>query len=144
VRGMAWTAIADMLDRPYSTVLRQMRAGGPVYAHQPTHSQHTRNFDGQTPLRRAATELAQRMGSLVMGYPDSVTSLHLGARVDQLATAQCVIDNPAPLLEATEAVLATANVAACSRAPASRRRSSRRATSYPTAVPAFSGIAASS
>ena len=109
VRGMAWTTIADMLDRPYSTVLRQMRAGGPVYAHQPAHSQHTRNFDGQTPLRRAATELAKRMGSLVMAYPDSVASFHLRDRVGQLATAQCVIDNPAPLLEATEAVLAAAN-----------------------------------
>ena len=108
-RGMAWTTIADILDRPYSTVLRQMRAGGPVYAHQPAHSQHTRNFDGQTPLRRAATELAQRMGSLVMAYPDSVTSFRLRDRVDQLATAQCVIDNPAPLLEATEVVLAAAN-----------------------------------
>jgi hypothetical protein len=108
-RGMAWTTIADILDRPYSTVLRQMRAGGPVYAHQPAHSPHTRNFDGQTPLRRAATELAQRMGSLVMAYPDSVTSFHLRGRVDHLATAQCVIDNPAPLLEATEVVLAAAN-----------------------------------
>lgn len=108
-RGMAWTTIADILDRPYSTVLRQMRAGGPVYAHQPAHSPNTRNFDGQTPLRRAATELAQRMGSLVMAYPDSVTSFYLCGRVDQLATAQCVIDNPAPLLEATKVVLAAAN-----------------------------------
>ena len=108
-RGMAWTTIADILDRPYSTVLRQMRAGGPVYAHQPAHSQYTRNFDGQTPLRRAATELAQRMGALVMSYPGSVTSFHLRDRVDRLATAQCVIDNPAPLLEATKVVLAAAN-----------------------------------
>lgn len=107
--GMSWTTIADILDRPYSTVLRQMRAGGPVYAHQPAHSQNTRNFDAQTPMRRAATELAQRMAALVLSYPDSVTSFHLRDRVDRLSTAQGVIDNPAPLLEATKVVLAAAN-----------------------------------
>ena len=107
--GMAWTTIAGTLDRPYSTVLRQMRAGGPVYAHQPAHSQSTRNFDAQTPLRRAATELAQRMAALVMSCPGSVTSIHLRDRVDRLSTAQAVIDSPAPLLEATKVVLAAAN-----------------------------------
>jgi hypothetical protein len=107
--GMAWTTIADMVDRPYSTVLRQMRAGGPVYAHQPAHSAHTRNFDAQTPLRRAATELAQRMAALVTAYPGSTTSIHLRDRVAQLSTAQGVIDDPGPLLEATKVVVAAAN-----------------------------------
>jgi hypothetical protein len=107
--GMAWTTIAGILDRPYSTVLRQMRAGGPVYAHQPAHSQYTRNFDAQTPLRRAATELAQRMAALVMSCPASVTSFYLRDRVDRLSTAQGIIDNPEPLLEATKVVLAAAN-----------------------------------
>jgi len=104
-RGMAWTAIADTLDRPYSTVLRQMRAGGPVYAHQPAHSQSTRNFDAQTPLRRAATELAHRMAAC----PVCVTRFHLRDWVDRLSTAQAVIDSPAQLLEATKVVLAAAD-----------------------------------
>ena len=44
-----------------------------------------------------------------MSCPGSVTSIHLRDRVDQLNTAQAVIDNPAPLLEATKVVLAAAN-----------------------------------
>jgi hypothetical protein len=56
-RGMPWTGIAQVLDRPYTTVMRQVQAGGPVYVHQPAHSHGTRNFDAQTPLRRAATGL---------------------------------------------------------------------------------------
>lgn len=108
-RGMAWTAIADMLNRPYTTILRQMRAGGPVYAHQPAHSQCTRNFDAQTPLRRAATELAHRMRALAMSDPHSITNFHLYDRVDRLSSAQTVIDDPKPLLEATKVVIAAAN-----------------------------------
>jgi hypothetical protein len=107
--GMPWTEIAQILDRPYSTVLRQMQAGGPVYAHQPAHSQSTRNFDGQTPLRRGATELAHRMMGLAMSRPDSILTIHLRDRVDRLSTAQTVIDDPEPLLEATRVVLAAMN-----------------------------------
>jgi hypothetical protein len=108
-RGMPWTAIASILERPYSTILRQMQAGGPVYAHQPAHSQGTRNFDAQTPLRRAATELAHRMTALAMTYPASVTSIRLSDRTDRLSTALGVINDPEPLLEATRVVLAAAN-----------------------------------
>jgi hypothetical protein len=105
-RGMAWTAIAQLLGRPYSTVLRQMSSGGPIYAHQPAHKADTRNYDGQTPLRRAATELAHRMTALAITRPGCRLDLHLRARVDQLSDAQLATDSPEPLLEATRVVLA--------------------------------------
>lgn len=108
-RGMPWTEIARALDRPYSTVLRQMQAGGPVYAHQGAHARDTRNFDGQTPLRRAAAELAHRMTALAMSRPGSAITIHLRDRVERLSTAQTVIDDPEPLLEATRVALAAMN-----------------------------------
>lgn len=108
-RGMPWTEIAGILNRPYSTVLRQFQAGGPVYAHQAAHSQNTRNFDGQTPLRQTTTELAKRMGSLALSCPGSITAIHLHARIERLASALSVLDDPKPMLEATRVVLAGAN-----------------------------------
>ncbi len=108
-RGMPWTEIAGILNRPYSSVLRQFQAGGPVYAHQAAHSQNTRNFDGQTPLRQTATELAKRMGSLAISCPGTITAIHLHGRVEQLASALTVLDDPEPMLEATRVVLAGTN-----------------------------------
>jgi hypothetical protein len=108
-RGMPWTEIARVLDRPYTTVMRQVQAGGPVYVHQPAHSPGTRNFDAQTPLRRAATELGHRMTALTMTYPASITAIHLRDRVARLNAAQGVIDDGEPLLEATRVVLAGMN-----------------------------------
>ena len=112
-RGLYWTTIAALVQRPYPTILRQLRAGGPVYAHQPAHSQRTRNFDGQTPLRRAAFSLNQRVAELVMGGdPRSVTAAHLFDPVQRLSAAQGNIDDPdpGPILEATHEVLEAARV----------------------------------
>jgi hypothetical protein len=106
---MPWTEIARVLDRPYTTVMRQVHAGGTVYVHQPAHSRGTRNFDAQTPLRRAATELGHRMTGLAMTDPASFTAIHLRDRVARLNTAQGLIDDPEPLLEATRVVLAGMN-----------------------------------
>lgn len=108
-RGMPWTEIAGLLNRPYSTVLRQFQAGGPVYAHQAAHSRSTRNFDSQTPLRQAATELAKRMGSLAVAYPSSITAFYLRARIEKLAGKLTILDDPEPMLAATRVVLAAAN-----------------------------------
>ena len=108
-RGMSWANIATIVGKPYPTIVRQLQAGGPVYAHQAAHSSNTRNFDGQTPLRRAATELAQRMAALAMRSPDTITCRYLRERVIQLSEAQRDITDPRPLLEATEVVLRAKN-----------------------------------
>jgi hypothetical protein len=107
-QGHSWATISSLVGRPYPTILRQLQAGGPVYAHHPAQSRTSGNFDAQTPLRRAATELAQRMAALAMRDPDSVTNFYLRDRVLKLSDAQGVIDNPAPMLEATKLVVATA------------------------------------
>jgi hypothetical protein len=106
-RGMSWASIAAIVGKPQQTIVRQLQAGGPVYAHQPAHSAGTRNFDAQTPLRRAATELAQRMAGLAMRDPDSVTNFYLRQRVLRLSDAQVEVKSPKPLLEATQIVVAT-------------------------------------
>ena len=108
--GMTWQAIAGVLGRSYPALLRQFEAGGPVYTARAAQSPDTRNYDGQTPLRRAATALAQQMLRLGMQRPDSFTYAHLHEAVDKLATAQCVTDDPAPLLQATRDVLALAEL----------------------------------
>jgi hypothetical protein len=108
--GLSWEAIAAMLGRSYPALLRQFEAGGPVYTARAAHSADTRNYDGQTPLRRAATALAQQMQGLGMHRPDTFTYAHLHEAVDKLATAQTVIDDPRPLLQATREVLALAGV----------------------------------
>jgi hypothetical protein len=108
-RGMSWTQIARVVDRPYPTVMRQVQAGGPVYVHQPAHSRGTQNFDAQTPLRHAATELVHRMTALASTDPASIIVIHLPGRVARLNTAQGVTDDPKPLLEATRAILVGMN-----------------------------------
>lgn len=106
-RGLSWVTIAQIVGKPYQTIVRQLQAGGPVYAHQPAHSVATRNFDAQTPLRRAATELAQRMAALAMRDPETVTNLYLRDRVVRLSEAQGNVKDPQPMLKATQVVLAT-------------------------------------
>jgi hypothetical protein len=108
--GMTWQAIAGALGRSYPALLRQFEAGGPVYTARAAQSADTRNYDGQTPLRRAATALAQQMRGLGMHRPDVFTYAHLHEAVDKLATAQCVTDDPGPLLQATRDVLALAEL----------------------------------
>jgi len=105
--GMSWQQIAAMLGRSYPSLLRQFEAGGPVYTARAAHSPDTRNYDGQTPLRRAATALVQHMRGLGM-RPDAFTYAHLYELVDKLASAMTVIDDPAPLLQATRDVVALA------------------------------------
>jgi hypothetical protein len=106
-RGMSWASISAVVGRPYQTIARQLQAGGPVYVHQAAHSEGTRNFDAQTPLRRAATELAQRMAGLAMRDPDSVTNFYLRQRVLKLSDAQGNVKDPEPFLDATAIVVAT-------------------------------------
>jgi hypothetical protein len=108
-RGMSWQAIAGLLDRSYPALLRQYEAGGPMYTVTPAQSPNSGNFDGQTPLRRAATSLGQQMAGLGMTRPDSMTYAHLYGFVDKLTTAQCDIDDPKPLLRATYELLGMAN-----------------------------------
>ena len=105
-RGMSWASIAAIVGKPYQTIARQIQAGGPVYVHQGAHSDAARNFDGQNPLRRAATELAQRMAGLALRDPGSVTNFYLRERVLKLSDAQGEVNDPAPLLTATAVVLA--------------------------------------
>lgn len=108
-RGMSWANIATIVGKPYPTIVRQLQAGGPVYAHQASHSAGTRNFDAQTPLRRAATELAQRMAGLAMRDPDTLTNIELREPVLRLSDAQGTVKNPAPLLDATEIIVKAKN-----------------------------------
>jgi hypothetical protein len=81
-----------------------------VYTARAAQSPGTRNYDGQTPLRRAATTLAKQMLGLGMHRPDTFTCAHLHEAVDKLVTAQCVTEDPAPLLQAAGDVLALADV----------------------------------
>jgi hypothetical protein len=104
-RGMSWASISAIVGRPYPTIVRQLQAGGPVYVHQAAHSAGTRNFDAQTPLRRAATELAQRMAAVAMRDPGSATNIHLREPVLRLSDAQVKVKDPTPFLDATEAVV---------------------------------------
>lgn len=91
-------------------LLRQFEAGGPVFTARAAQSADTRNFDGQMPIRRAATALAQQMVGLGIHRPDTFTYAHLREAVDRVATVQTVIDDPAPLLQATQEILALADV----------------------------------
>jgi hypothetical protein len=77
-----------------------------VYTARAAQSPGTRNYDRQTPLPRAATTLAKQMLGLGMHRPDTFTYAHLHEAVDKLVTAQCVTDDPAPLLQAAGEVLA--------------------------------------
>jgi hypothetical protein len=81
-----------------------------VYTARTAQSPGTRNYDGQTPLRLAATTLAKQMLGLGMHRPDTFTYAHLHEAVDKLVTEQCVTDGPAPLLQAAGDVLALADV----------------------------------
>jgi hypothetical protein len=48
-------------------------------------------------LRQTATELAKRMGSLAMSCQGTITAIHLHGRVEQLASALTVLDDPEPM-----------------------------------------------
>jgi len=111
-RGMSWASISAIVGRPHPTIVRQLQAGGPIYVHQAAHSAGTRNFDAQTPLRRAATDLAQRMAGLAMRDPDSVTNIYLREPVLKLSDAQAKVKDPALLLDATEVVVDAKNAIA--------------------------------
>jgi hypothetical protein len=104
-RGMSWASIAAIVGKPQQTIVRQFQAGGPVYAHQAAHSAGTRNFDAQTPLRRAATELAQRMAGLAMRDHESMTNICLREPVLKLSDAQVNVKDPQPLLDAAKIVI---------------------------------------
>lgn len=108
-RGMSWANIAAVVGKPYQTVARQMQSGGPVYVNQAAHSDGTRNFDAQTPLRRAAASFVHHMTGLAMRDPDSVTNIELRQPMIRLHDGMCVTDNPAPLLDATAGVVNAKN-----------------------------------
>jgi len=112
LRGMSWASIAAIVGKPYQTIARQMQAGGPIYVHQGAHSDATRNFDGQTPLRRAAANFVQHMTGLAMRDPDTVTNIELRPPMIRLHDGMCVTDIPTPLLEATEGVVRAKNAIA--------------------------------
>jgi hypothetical protein len=105
-RGMSWQAIARLLDRSYPAILRQFDAGGPVYAVASAQSPTSGNFDGETPLRRAATRVGQLMAGLGLHQPHSPIRAHLYEPVDTMTTAQTNAEDPAPLLEAVRGVVA--------------------------------------
>lgn len=111
-RGMSWASIAAIVGKPYQTIQRQVEAGGPVYAHQGAHSAATRNFDAQTPLRRAAANFVHHMTGLAMRDPDSVINVYLREPMLRLHDGMCVTDNPAPLLDATAGVVEAKNAIA--------------------------------
>jgi hypothetical protein len=122
LRGMSWASIAAIVGKPYQTIARQMQAGGPVYAHQAAHSDATRNFDGQNPLRRAATELAQRMAALAMRDHETLTNICLREPVLRLSDAQGEVKDPTPLLDATR-VIVDAKAAIVGKIPAREKMS---------------------
>jgi hypothetical protein len=108
-RGMTWQTIAGMLGRSYPALIRQYEAGGPIYTVTPAQSPTSGNFDAQTPLRRAATAVAQHMVGLGMTESGSPIYAALHELADRLATAQCTIDDPADLLDAARELLAAAD-----------------------------------
>jgi hypothetical protein len=107
-RGLTWQAIAGMLGRSYPALLRQYETGGPVYTVTPAHSPNSGNFDGQTPLRRAAFALRQQIAGLANTRPDCMTYAHLAEASGNLTAALANTDDPAPLLRATYEMLAIA------------------------------------
>lgn len=99
---------AGLLGRSYPAILRQFEAGGSVYAVAPAQSPASGDFDGQTPLRRAATRVGQLMVGLGMHQPQSVI-FNLREAVDAMTTAQTNTEDPALLLQAVRGVVALAD-----------------------------------
>lgn len=108
-RGLSWQAIAGMLGRSYPALLRQYEAGGPMFTVTPAQSPSSGNFDGQTPLRRAAFTLNQQMAGLGVNQRDSMTYVHLHEMVYKATEALRDIENPAPLLRAVYELLGMAD-----------------------------------
>ena len=109
-RGMPWASISAIVGRPYPTIVRRVSTtAARCTCTRPRTPRARGNFDAQTPLRRAATELAQRMAGLAMRDPDSVTNFYLREPVLRLSDAQAKVKDPAPLLDATEVVVDAKN-----------------------------------
>ena len=107
-RGMTWQTIAGMLSRSYPALLRQYEAGGPIYTVSPAQSPSSGNFDGQTPLRRAAKKLGEQMAGLWNVRRDGMTYTHLNEQVETLTNALGNTDDPALMLRAAFEVTAMA------------------------------------
>ncbi len=82
-----------------------MAAKGPVYLHRPAYSQASRNFDGQTPMRRAGIQLADRMAALWWTNPESVTHGRLWPAVRALSKGQGIAPDPEPMLAGARTLL---------------------------------------
>src|ERR1022692_4233231 len=103
--GLSWQAISLLLQRPHQVLLRQMAARGPVYLHRPAYSQASRNFDGQTPMRRAGIQLADRMAALLWTNPNSAVTGRLWPNVQALSKGQGIAPDPEPMLAGVRALL---------------------------------------
>lgn len=98
-----------MLGRSCPALLRQYEAGGPMFTVTPAQSPSSGNFDGQTPLRRAAFTLNQQMAGLGVSQRDSMTYVHLCELVYKATEALRDIEDPAPLLRAIYELLGMAD-----------------------------------
>jgi hypothetical protein len=107
--GMSWQAISLLLQRPHQVLLRQMQVKGPLYLHRPAYSENSRNFDGQTPIRRAALQLADRMAGLWWENPESATHRLLWPAVQALSRGQAVAPDPGPMLAAARELIEIAD-----------------------------------
>jgi hypothetical protein len=105
--GTSWPSLGHALGQEQATIYRQFQGGGPVVAVRPYHTAGTRNDDGQTPVRQAATKLAQQIQPPTVELQNSPTAalyLPVRAMADAMTSPE-----PEPLLRTVSYVLEVAD-----------------------------------
>ena len=98
--GNSWVSIGAAIGEERSTVMRQHRARGPMFAVRPFHAAGSRNDDGQDALRQASRRLVHEM------FPTKVLQASLTGRQLHLP-----VQALAESMTSTDARLLLANVA---------------------------------
>jgi hypothetical protein len=107
---MKWSVVAPEVGLSQAVLSRQVRANGPVVTITPYYGPSSRNADGQTPLRLAATSLVHRTMALAMQSSDERSPLLAGLYIAVMAMAQAQATNQAePVLRTIREVLRQAD-----------------------------------
>ncbi|MBF9072847.1 hypothetical protein [Streptacidiphilus fuscans] len=106
--GAQWSKIAPEVGLSQAVLSRQVRGTGPVVTIAPRYSTSQDNLDAQTPLRLAATSLAQRMTALAAHGAGAPTAEHLYIAVMAMTQAQATL-HVALILRTIEEVLRIAD-----------------------------------
>jgi hypothetical protein len=105
--GTSWPSLGHALGQEQATLYRQYQGGGPVVTIRPYHTAGTRNDDGQTPVRQAATKLVQQIQPPTVELQNSPTAA-LYRPVQAMADAMTTPE-PEPLLRTVSHVLEVAD-----------------------------------